>query len=257
MFPFRLNFARSDATQQGSTMRIGPQFLLTVALIAATTNSVNATDRHAEEATCSVVEEAARTHQVSVEMLTRLIWFESRFDIGAISHVGAEGIAQFMPATAAERGLSDPFDVDQAILQAASYLADLNRQFGNFGLAIAAYNAGPHRVANWLDNSGALPRETSFLVLAVTGRSAEDWAAFGPYMRLPFIVEPLSCLKSRAILRSIRSIDYDPDRGRLTAELKESGRSLPTIAQSGRLLRDIGQSGFLIRGMVQSSRALP
>src|SRR5207344_2816006 len=105
------------------------------------------------------------------------IWNESRFQVDAISRVGAQGMAQFMPGTSEERGLSDPFDPEQAISEAAKLLADLDRRFGNIGLAIAAYNAGPSRVASWLRSAGgALPRETGVFVLAVTGRSAEEWA---------------------------------------------------------------------------------
>src|SRR5205814_6611619 len=65
---------------------------------------------------------------------------------GAVSPKGAEGIAQFMPGTAAERGLANPFDPEQAIPHAARFLAELKRRFGNLGMAAAAYNAGPARV---------------------------------------------------------------------------------------------------------------
>ncbi len=74
--------------------------------------------------------------------LGRLIWKESLFDPAAVSHKGAEGIAQFMPQTAVERGLDDAFDPATAIAASAHYLADLRRQFGNLGLAAAAYKRG-------------------------------------------------------------------------------------------------------------------
>jgi hypothetical protein len=239
-------------------MRLRPLFLLTVGLIASTTSLVNAMDQDSDETTCGVVEEAARANQLPVETFTRLIWFESRFDVSAVSRVGAQGIAQFMPATSGERGLSNPFDVGQAIPQSASYLAHLNQQFRNFGLAIAAYNAGPSRIARWLDNSAALPRETSLFVLAVTGRSAEDWAAFGPSNALsPFYPGSRSCVQSRAALKTIRYTDFDQDRGRLMPELKQSGHLLPAVAQSGRLLPEIAQSGRLIRQMAQGGREQP
>ena len=64
---------------------------------------------------------------------------------------GAEGIAQFMPATADFRGLVDPFDPIEALKNSASYLHDLQQKFGNLGLAAAAYNAGPGRVSAFLD----------------------------------------------------------------------------------------------------------
>src|SRR5690606_41926809 len=63
-------------------------------------------------------------------------------DLNAVSYKGAQGIAQFMPGTAEERGLADPFEPKSAIGHSASLLTDLRREFGNFGLAAAAYNAG-------------------------------------------------------------------------------------------------------------------
>ena len=109
--------------------------------------------------------------------LTKLIWQESSFRATAVSPVGAQGIAQFMPGTAQERGLLDPFDPEQAIPAAASLLHDLSLRFGNLGLAAAAYNAGPNRVSAWLERRGGLPAETRDYVVRITGRSAEDWAA--------------------------------------------------------------------------------
>jgi hypothetical protein len=82
-----------------------------------------------------------------------------------------------MPETAAERGLADPRDPQEAIRHAARLLVELTRQFGNLGLAAAAYNAGAARVAKWLQGVSALPIETQIYVRAVTGRTAEDWAA--------------------------------------------------------------------------------
>jgi hypothetical protein len=68
---------------------------------------------------------------------------ESGFDPGAGSPVGAEGIAQFMPSTAASYGLSDPFEPVAAIDAEAHLMSDLIHQFGSLELALAAYNAGP------------------------------------------------------------------------------------------------------------------
>src|SRR5438477_262066 len=88
---------------------------------------------------------------------------------------GAEGIAQFMPTTAARSGLADPFDPLQAIPASAQLLRQLKQQFGIWGLAAAAYNAGPKRVQNWLAKGGLLPRETRGYVSIITGYSAEQW----------------------------------------------------------------------------------
>ena len=98
------------------------------------------------------------TNRLPAEFLTRLIWRESSFRAGAVSPAGARGIAQFMPGTAQERGLADPFDPEQAIPKAAHLLADLRRRFGNLGIAAAAYNAGPARVGDWLRGGGIAGR---------------------------------------------------------------------------------------------------
>jgi hypothetical protein len=130
-----------------------------------------------EQALCRLIEGAARTQQIPHDLLTRLIWQESSFRPRVVSPAGAQGIAQFMPGTARERGLADPFDPEQAIPKAAEFIAHLAEQFGNLGLAAAAYNGGPARVTSWLAGQGGLPAETRNYVLAVTGRSAEEWAA--------------------------------------------------------------------------------
>ncbi|MFW6077564.1 MAG: lytic transglycosylase domain-containing protein [Hyphomicrobiales bacterium] len=123
-----------------------------------------------------MIKAAARWHAVPARFLTRLIWQESRFRVDAVSHAGAQGIAQFMPATAAERDLKDPFDPGQALWAAAGLLSSLEQRFGNLGLAAAAYNAGPGRVSAWLRNKRRLPEETRHYVEAVTGRPASSWA---------------------------------------------------------------------------------
>jgi hypothetical protein len=85
-------------------------------------------------------------------------------------------VAQFMPATANWRGLADPFDPMEAIAHSAKFLRDLRREFGNLGLAAAAYNAGPGRVRDWLAGRRGLPRETDAYVRLITGQSPEQWA---------------------------------------------------------------------------------
>lgn len=129
---------------------------------------------------CQAVEQSAGEYALPVEFFARVIWQESRFNARAISPKGAEGIAQFMPATADFRGLADPFDPVAALHKAAGYLADLRKQFGNLGLAAAGYNAGPGRVSAWLAGQGALPSETRHYVAVTTGRSADEWASAEP-----------------------------------------------------------------------------
>jgi hypothetical protein len=128
------------------------------------------------EAMCQVMQEVATENGLPQPLFTRLIWQESRFRTNVVSRVGAQGIAQFMPGTAAERGLEDPFDPSQALPASAAFLRDLKAQFGNFGLAAAAYNGGPGRLRRWLDGKGGLPEETRNYVIQITGRTAEYWA---------------------------------------------------------------------------------
>lgn len=130
-----------------------------------------------DQALCRMIGGAAATHSIPVDYFTRLIWQESSFRPGATSGAGAQGVAQFMPGTASERGLLDPFDPEQAIPKSAELLASLRQRFGNLGLAAAAYNGGPARVDAWLAGRGSLPSETRNYVAIITGRSADDWAS--------------------------------------------------------------------------------
>jgi hypothetical protein len=126
---------------------------------------------------CIEVARAALEHDLPLAFFTRLIWQESRFNTHARSHVGAEGIAQFMPATARWRGLVDSFEPSQALFESARWLRELWLQFGSLGLAAAAYNAGPGRVQEWLAGRIGLPGETRAYVAIITGRPAEAWKA--------------------------------------------------------------------------------
>jgi hypothetical protein len=125
---------------------------------------------------CQTIEQAAAVNGLPSGFLARLLWIESRFHETAISPAGALGIAQFLPTTAVQRGLVDPWDPFKAIAEAARLLADLKARFGNLGLAAAAYNAGAERVSAWLRGGAALARETQLFVLDTTGRRVEDWA---------------------------------------------------------------------------------
>jgi hypothetical protein len=86
-----------------------------------------------------------------------------------------KGIAQFMPKTAVETGLANPFDPMQAIPASARFLQRLRLQFGNLGFVAAAYNVGAHRVMEWLERRASLPRETRDYVVRLTGLSVETW----------------------------------------------------------------------------------
>src|SRR5437762_6718611 len=128
-----------------------------------------ATEPSPLEELCDAVVAAAKASELPPTFLANLIWQESRFNPRAVSPAGAEGIAQFMPTTAARSGLADPFDPLQAIPASAQLLRQLKRQFGNWGLAAAAYNSGPKRVTDWLARRTELPRETRGYVSTITG----------------------------------------------------------------------------------------
>jgi Transglycosylase SLT domain/SPOR domain len=154
---------------------------------------------------CRLIETSAQSQGLSAAFLTRLIWQESSFRPNSISSAGAQGIAQFMPRTADERGLANPFDPEEAIPKAAELLVDLKRRFGNLGLAAAAYNAGPARVSDWLAGHGYLPSETRDYVLSVTQHPVEGWigAAAAATMTDTATAFGLSCLQATAAIRRL------------------------------------------------------
>jgi transglycosylase-like protein with SLT domain len=137
--------------------------------------------RPSADRVCRVLAQAAADNGLPIGFFTRLIWQESRFNPNAVSPKGALGIAQFMPRTASERGLTDPLDPLTALRESASYLRELRTTFrDNLGLAAAAYNAGPGRVEAWLGGRRGLPEETRNYVLSVTGHAADAWASQQP-----------------------------------------------------------------------------
>lgn len=172
---------------------------------AAASKPATSGDAGARESMCLMIESAASAHGLPLEFFARVIWQESRFQpdaIGPVTRNGqrAQGVAQFMPGTAIERRLLDPFDPVQALPKSAEFLAELRKQFGNLGLAAAAYNAGPRRVQDWLGGTGSLPLETRNYVYAVTGTSADDWAAAGTGDNVKPRAAPSSCRELMALL---------------------------------------------------------
>jgi hypothetical protein len=91
----------------------------------------------------TALQRSAARWNVSGGLLAAQLLAESGFDPGAVSPAGAQGIAQFIPSTAAAYGLRDPFDPEASIDAQAHLMSDLLRQFGSAALALAAYNAGP------------------------------------------------------------------------------------------------------------------
>lgn len=118
--------------------------------------------------------QAALSAGISPDLFVRQIQQESGFNPGAGSPAGAEGIAQFMPGTAASMGIN-PYDPAQALPGAARLMASLSAQFGgDYAKALAAYNAGAGAVnaavaqggANWLSY---MPAETQNYVAIIMG----------------------------------------------------------------------------------------
>jgi hypothetical protein len=124
---------------------------------------------------CGAIVSVARANDLPIPFFANLIWQESSFRSKTVSPAGALGIAQFMPETAVEHGLINPFEPLHALFAAGKFLRRLNNQFGNLGLAAAAYNAGPQRVHAWIAERKTLPSETRSYVVRITGRPADQW----------------------------------------------------------------------------------
>jgi soluble lytic murein transglycosylase-like protein len=110
---------------------------------------------------------AARRHNVPEDLFLRLVRTESGFHPAARSSKGAIGLAQLMPQTARLLGV-DPNDPKENLEGGARYLSQQYRRFGNWRLALAAYNAGPEAVER---HRGVPPySETQHYVKAILGR---------------------------------------------------------------------------------------
>ena len=106
--------------------------------------SAPAPSGEATESICLLIESAAAANGLPVEFFARVIWRESHYNpnaVGPLTRSGerAQGIGQFMPGTAAARRLLDPFDPVEALPKSAEFLRELRGEFGNLGLAAAAY----------------------------------------------------------------------------------------------------------------------
>jgi hypothetical protein len=123
---------------------------------------------------CAAIGHFANANQLPPEFFARLIWRESTFRPNAVSPKGARGIAQFMPDTAALRGLENSEDALEALRKSAEYLKELRDRFGNLGLAAAAYNAGENGLATYL-STGRIPGETRNYVIAITAHTIDEW----------------------------------------------------------------------------------
>jgi soluble lytic murein transglycosylase-like protein len=216
--------------------------------IARESGAVSHPDLHSsdlQDSVCLMIEAAGRAHGLPPEFFVRVIWQESRFrpdTVGPRRRNGesAQGIAQFMPSTAAERGLLDPFDPVQALPKAAQFLRELTDQFGSLGLAAAAYNAGPARVRAWLAGERKLSAETLNYVVAITGVPADEWARAGT--RKPAVKTSPNCGELMALLQQPASpqgprppLRDEPVRSQDTQLAKNDPVAAPLVPLRGEL----------------------
>lgn len=165
------------------------------------------------ESLCHTLASAAQAHGIPVGFFARLIWQESKFKQRAVSHAGAQGVAQFMPAVAAERGLVNPFDALDALPHSARFLKEHVETFGNLGLAAAAYNGGARRVMDWLARRGNLPQETRQYVKSITGQEPERWTEEND-------IELAVNLPSRAPCEGVADLSREAEPAKLAVQLE-------------------------------------
>lgn len=114
-----------------------------------------------------LIEQQAREYGIDPLIIECIIHQESNFDPNAVSGVGARGLMQLMPETAADLGVTDPYDPGQNVAAGVRYFVEQYRRFGSIELALAAYNAGPGNVEAY----GGVPpfEETQNYVANIAG----------------------------------------------------------------------------------------
>ena len=156
------------APQEGETVKVqdvGDPTVIRRVLPAGTTPTVSSAGGGLAGVPYSnLFTQAASRYGIDASLLAAVASQESSFNSSAVSPAGAQGLMQFMPATAKGLGV-DPLDPASAISGAAKYLSQLTEQFGSTQLALAAYNAGPGTVSRY----GGVPpySETQNYVRAV------------------------------------------------------------------------------------------
>ncbi len=179
------------------------------------------------EHVCEALADAAVAQGLPIGFFARLIWQESRFDQWARSPAGARGVAQFMPPTAAEYGLRDPFDPIESVAASARFLRQLREQFGNLGLAAAAYNAGGGRIRKWLSGQSAMPEETRNYVNIITGHPPQRWTVQKP-------LEISFALPHRAPCDGVEGLSREAGKAQHHVQLTELAVELIEEAEAAR-----------------------
>jgi soluble lytic murein transglycosylase-like protein len=131
-----------EAAQPTAAPQRTPNGQVSVRRVANTPNTkLSATDLN------EMLARAGQAHNVDADLLASVVKAESNGNTRAVSRVGAQGLMQLMPATAARLGVADSFEPGQNVLGGSAYLdALLTRYHNNLALALAAYNAGPQAV---------------------------------------------------------------------------------------------------------------
>uniref|UniRef100_UPI003AE375A5 lytic transglycosylase domain-containing protein n=1 Tax=Paracoccus sp. T5 TaxID=3402161 RepID=UPI003AE375A5 len=152
------------STQYQRSARLQPEGRETAIALDPTPNIPRYTGRRSEY--LPHARQAAQRHGIPEDLFLRLVQQESGWNPNARSHKGAMGLAQLMPGTAAKMGVN-PADPVQNLNGGARYLRMMYNQFGNWTLALAAYNAGPGAVQKY----GGIPpyRETRNYVRIIAG----------------------------------------------------------------------------------------
>ena len=122
-----------------------------------------------------IFQNAASTYDVPVNLLKAVAKAESNFNPNAVSHCGAQGIMQLMPATASYLGVEDTFDPEQNIMGGAKLLSNLLKTYDkDVTLALAAYNAGSGNVKKY----GGVPpfKETQNYIKKISGYLNQEFS---------------------------------------------------------------------------------
>ena len=161
----------------------------------------------------AMVEEAAKSLDVSPLLVDSVIQVESNYNPYAISSKGAQGLMQLMPETARRFGVQNTFDPRQNIEGGVRYLKFLQDTFQNDQLAIAAYNAGEKAVAKY----GSVPpyRETIGYVAKVGRKYSQAQRAAGPAVPRSQAVAPKAQTQQPIEDQTRHVIGYVDQEGRL------------------------------------------
>jgi len=97
----------------------------------------------------AIIDEIAEKYQIDGDLVKAIIKTESNYNHLAVSHKGAQGLMQLMPATARRLNVKRPFDPRENIIGGVKYIKGLMASYGDLGTALAAYNAGPNTVRKY------------------------------------------------------------------------------------------------------------